>query len=119
MEPKIDGLPENYERDRLSDVVSRLTKLRDGYSNVIPNTDVSAGPSKVRHAWFQSLLLDIGEVLKLHENQTITIPPDLLETINGFTQHITSDDFKARPTTQEDIGSANAVLDKIIDQLKI
>lgn len=118
MEHKFDASPENHDQDSLSEIINRLIKLRDDYSDAIPKDDMSAGPFKVRHAWFQSLLLDIGEVLELHENHMITLSPDLVETLDRFTQYITSDIFKARPTTPEDLSSANTVLDQIINQLK-
>ena len=107
---------EPQKLDPKAELLVELKKLRDDYSDEIPERVVSSvsGPQyKVRNAWF-GLVSGNLEMAVLRG----LVSEDLAKKQEEFADQFCNPGFGERLTTKEDIEAANALLDEAIAELE-
>ncbi|MDD3887342.1 MAG: hypothetical protein PHN19_01020 [Patescibacteria group bacterium] len=117
MNPENEGSIDEQKKEMIEQLAKGLEILKM-YDDRIPDKDVSAGPWKVRHAWFQNIVFDIGKMKRMQRQGLIEISSPLLFDINEFITHVKSFEFKERNTTEDDILMADKIIDEILEELQ-
>lgn len=104
------------EENEKYDPVKHLKSMRFDYRDEVPEEiihgDADVKNFKVRKNWWFGVILDLETLITMKKE----VGQETLEKINAFQKKYTSQEFKDRLTTAEDISEANAFIDDILAQ---
>lgn len=115
----METIPSGPPKKDLDYYKKRLRKLRDDYSEEIPEKILSGiSPDrkfKVRRNWWQGV---VGSLLNTLKWNLIT-DPEIRAEVEEFTNHYKSEEFHDQPlTTARDIQRANEIINLVLGEKK-
>lgn len=108
-------------------IASELRRLKTEWRGEIPNKIIHSIPTeeypdtkfKVRKAWFQVVGSVLADIIRSSYGGEALISQGLLNEVIAYHKTLTTpSEFHQRPTTQEDIDKAEAIMDKVIAELE-
>lgn len=108
-------------------IASELRRLKTEWRSEIPDEIIHSIPTqkypdtkfKVTKAWFQVVGSVLANIIRSSYSGEALVSQDLLNEVIAYRRTLTTfSAFHQRPTTQEDINKAEAIMDKVIAELE-
>lgn len=107
----------------LENCIENLGKLKTGWKDGIPDeikhsTSKDCGWKVQKGSWFQVASSTITQSIREHHFKRIILPNELFEELKRYNEVLTKTMPKKELTKQEDINKMEAMIDKLLMELK-